>query len=68
MRKKKPQSNIEIKEEDIAKRIVSISPISHNDYLDEGYRRIFPESQKIEFENKIFNERVGICLKMRNYQ
>lgn len=58
------QSNIKIKEDELAKRIVSTSPISsHNDYIDEGYRRIFPEGQIIEFENKIFNEAIGICLK-----
>jgi len=63
MRKKKMQSNIEIKEEELAKRIISTSPNSHNDYIDEVCRRIFPESQTIEFENKIFNETIGICLK-----
>lgn len=57
------QSNIEIKEEELAKRIISTSPNSHNDYIDEVCRRIFPESQTIEFENKIFNETIGICLK-----
>lgn len=57
------QSNIVIGEEDLAKRIISISPNSHNDYIDEGYRRIFPQSQTLEFKNKIFNETIGICLK-----
>jgi len=62
MRKKKPQSSIQISEEDLAMRTISTCPGSHNDYPDEGYRRIFPVNDAIEFRNEIFVERIGICL------
>jgi hypothetical protein len=64
MTNKKSQSNIRIPKEELDKRTVSVIPVSHSDYLDTGgYRRIFPDGGTIKFENKIFNETVGICLK-----
>lgn len=56
-------SNVIITPEDITKRTISISPNSHNDYITESYRRMFPVGQKLSIENQIFEERLGICLK-----
>ena len=51
-----------VPKEDKDKRKVSVCNNDSLDYLDNEYRRIFPEKDKILFEDKIFEEHIALCL------
>ncbi|PXY41844.1 hypothetical protein DMB65_04575 [Flavobacterium cheongpyeongense] len=52
----------EIIQEDILQRVIFPSQNNHSDYIDNDIRRIFEADGKHEYENKIFNETVALCL------
>lgn len=48
--------------EDKDKRKVSVCKNDSLDYIDNDYRRIFPENDKLLLEDKIFEEHIALCL------
>jgi len=49
--------------DDLKKRVHSVSPDSHEDYLSGEQRRILSSGKEVNLENCIFEEAVSICLK-----
>lgn len=48
--------------EDKDKRRISVCENNSLDYIDNDYRRIFPDKEKLLLEDKIFEEHIALCL------